>query len=177
MKVSLNEILQTDGVRTIDLSKLYRFQEAEQPHRRVRLAATRPSPSTAAARLQKLLIGKANTALVIQKRFSFIRAQPAAVEERHDGTAKPDFKLKPLQPEMYSVLSDAGKDGRSEIHLPFGMPRFVNARTLKAMLGAKPWDRLFRKTGTGWNICPDSLQIDITDSSKVFRLGKIQVLS
>ena len=87
------------------------------------------------------------------------------------------FKLKPLQPEMYSVLSDAGKDGRSEIHLPFGMPRFVNARTLKAMLGAKPWDRLFRKTGTGWNICPDSLQIDITDSSKVFRLGKIQVLS
>ena len=67
--------------------------------------------------------------------------------------------------------------GRLEIDLPFGMPRFINVRTLKAMLGARRQDILFHKVGEQWEICPETFEVDLRDRSQVFRLGEVQVYS
>jgi hypothetical protein len=53
----------------------------------------------------------------------------------------------------------------------------VNATTLKAMLSAPDSDLLMRKVGEQWEICPDSFEVDLTDATQVFRLGKLQIYS
>ena len=61
--------------------------------------------------------------------------------------------------------------------MPLGMPRFVNAATLKRMLNAERSDTLLRKAVDGWEICEDSLKVDLLDDSVEFRLGAIQIFS
>jgi hypothetical protein len=85
-------------------------------------------------------------------------------------------KIEPLASATYSVKS--GEDrGRTTIELPFGMPRFVNAATLKAMLGADDSEVLFRKAGERWDVCPDSFRVDLKDRTQIFKLGKVQIFS
>ena len=67
--------------------------------------------------------------------------------------------------------------GRVTIDLPFGLPRYINAATLKALVRARPRDLLFRKTAQGWEICPDSNVIDVQDNTAIFRIGKLEILS
>ncbi len=66
--------------------------------------------------------------------------------------------------------------GSREMEIPFGLPRFVNAKTLKAMLGARR-STLLRKVGERWEICPDSFQVDLQDSGRLFRLNDIEIYS
>jgi len=65
---------------------------------------------------------------------------------------------------------------RQEVRLPFGVPRFVNAATLKAIAGA-PFAQLLRKTGSAWAFVADHTRIDLTDSSQEFRLGRLTIFS
>ena len=65
---------------------------------------------------------------------------------------------------------------RQEVRLPFGVPRFVNAATLKAIAGA-PFAQLLRKTGSAWAFVADHTTIDLTDSSQEFRLGRLTIFS
>jgi hypothetical protein len=44
------------------------------------------------------------------------------------------------------------------------------------MMGAKR-STLFRRIGDRWEICADSYQIDLEDTSQVFKLGDITVYS
>ena len=191
MTVSLAEFceIENGALRSIDLSKLYRPCQAERPEQGVRLVSTRPMPSEAVVWLQRLLMPprSENMALVPRRQSALIRASSGflSAKPRQERQADLDVKLQPLEPQTYSVetsndggnVGGAKKNSRIGIELPFGMPRFVNAQTLKAMLGASRSDRLFRKAGAGWIVCPDSFRIDVMDQREVFRLGKIQVLS
>lgn len=67
--------------------------------------------------------------------------------------------------------------GSAELKIPGGMPRFVNAATLKRMLRAAPSDTLLKRSGAQWEICENSTRIDLLDDSVEFRLGTIQVFS
>ena len=76
-----------------------------------------------------------------------------------------------------AAVADLQPQGRADLELPFGMPRFVNATTLKQMLKAKRSDVLLRRVGSQWEICDDSQRIDLRDASVEFRLGAIQIFS
>ena len=79
-----------------------------------------------------------------------------------------------------SRLFGASLNGGSaiEIELPFGTPRFTNAATLRQLLGGKPGDRLLRNTQNGtWEICEDSLRVDLLDQHVQFRVGPVAVYS
>ena len=74
--------------------------------------------------------------------------------------------------------SELATIGIAELDLPPGMPRFVNARTLKHMLKAKPGGVLLKRNGGNrWEICEDSTQIDLADEKVEFRLGAVQIFS
>ena len=66
---------------------------------------------------------------------------------------------------------------RRDVGLPFGVPRYVNAATLKAMAGGKKFDRLLKQTGTDWAFVDNDTMIDLTDSSQEFKLGKLTIFS
>ena len=67
--------------------------------------------------------------------------------------------------------------GVADAKMPFGMPRFINAATMKKMLKAKRAELLFKRVGERWEICEDSTRIDLTDDSVEFRLGVVQIFS
>ena len=71
-------------------------------------------------------------------------------------------------------LQDAG---RSDLRLPYGMPRFVTVATLKKMLKAKRSDLLLKRDGERWEICDDSTRVDLLDDSVEFRMGAVQIFS
>lgn len=67
--------------------------------------------------------------------------------------------------------------GVADLDLPFGMPRFVNAATLKRMFKAHRSDLLLKKMGERWEVCENSNRIDLADDSIEFRLGAVQIFS
>lgn len=98
-------------------------------------------------------------------------------------------KLDRTKPQTFSATKTGGTlspinrthsltdQGVADLDLPFGMPRFVNAATLKKMFKAKRTDLLLRKKGSQWEICEDLTKIDLTDDSIEFRLGTVQIFS
>ena len=66
---------------------------------------------------------------------------------------------------------------RRDVGLPFGVPRYVNAVTLKAMAGGKKFDRLLKKMDAGWEFVDNDTMIDLTDGSQEFKLGKLTIFS
>ena len=66
---------------------------------------------------------------------------------------------------------------RRDVGLPFGVPRYVNAATLKAIAGGKRFDRLLKKTDAGWKFVDNDTMIDLTDGSREFKLGKLTIFS
>lgn len=66
---------------------------------------------------------------------------------------------------------------RRAVGLPYGVPRYVNAATLKAIAGGRRLDRLLKKTHLGWEFVPNETQIDLTDDSQEFRLGRLTIFS
>ncbi len=72
---------------------------------------------------------------------------------------------------------DLASSGVVNLDLPFGMPQFINAATLKRMLNAKRSELLLKRTGARWIVCEDSTRIDLLDDSVEFRLGAVQIFS
>jgi hypothetical protein len=124
----------------------------------IRLVPTSRRTTPAQLRLERPPTGRrARLTQLETKRFSMRRA--SGVVSRALGT------------------SELATIGVAELDLPPGMPRFVNAATLKRMLRADASDVLLKRTGAGWEICGDSLRVDLLDSSVEFRLGTIQIWS
>ena len=67
--------------------------------------------------------------------------------------------------------------GVADLALPLGASRFVSAATLKKMLRADRSEVLLRKKGDAWEVCPDSMRVDLADDSVEFRLGAVQIYS
>ena len=98
-------------------------------------------------------------------------------------------RLAPMKSNRFSVQRASGNIsniyganaletiGLADIDLPPGMPRFVNAATLKRMLKAHDSDVLLKQVRGRWEICDDFLRVDLLDDSVEFRLGAIQIWS
>jgi hypothetical protein len=189
-------------VKSIDLSKVYTLRKEDGR------AKSRPAPSAGKVHtimkaaqqrpidlslvLGPLFAQAAGTSRALAQSHPPALLQTAALEtepglvarsSRKTGSA---VKLQPLETRTYSVNESRESvlremPGRKEVtfEIPLGMPRFVNAATLKAMLDADAGssDVLFRKAGSRWEICPDSFQVDLQDRAQVFRLGEIQIYS
>jgi hypothetical protein len=66
---------------------------------------------------------------------------------------------------------------RRDVGLPYGVPRYVNAATLKAIAGGRSFDRLLKKTPAGWEFVNNDTLIDLTDSAQEYRLGRLTIFS
>ncbi len=66
---------------------------------------------------------------------------------------------------------------RKDAALPFGIGRYVNAATLKAIAGGRRVDQLLKKTPAGWEFVPNDTRIDLQDSTQEFRLGRLTIFS
>jgi hypothetical protein len=66
---------------------------------------------------------------------------------------------------------------RTDVALPFGIGRFISAATLKALAGGSPFDRLLKKTETGWQFVNNDACIDLQDNTQEFRLGQLTIFS
>ena len=67
--------------------------------------------------------------------------------------------------------------GVADLMLPLGISRFTNVATLKRMMKARRSDVFLRKAGDTWEICPDSMSVDLADDAVEFRLGPVQIYS
>lgn len=66
---------------------------------------------------------------------------------------------------------------RADVGLPYGIPRHVNAATLKALAGGRRFDNLLRKTSAGWELVSDDTVIDLSHNSAEFKLGRLTIFS
>ena len=151
--------------RVVNFAQLLPLQKSDAP---VPLTISRPRP----APLQ--LVRTTVRALDLQLRAS---------------APKLPVNLKRLQADVFTMLrtsgsmsraagtSDLRTEGLTSVKLPYGMPRFVNAATLKRMLKAKPSDMLLRRVADRWEIAEDGLGIDLLDESVEFRIGAVQIFS
>ena len=66
---------------------------------------------------------------------------------------------------------------RRDIGRPYGAPRYINAATLKSIAGGRTFDRLLKRTESGWEFVPNDTRVDLMDSTQEFRLGKLTIVS
>jgi hypothetical protein len=66
---------------------------------------------------------------------------------------------------------------RPDVALPYGVPRYINAATLKVIAGGHRFDTLLKKTRTGWKFVEDDAMIDLKNSQQEYRLGKLTIFS
>jgi hypothetical protein len=131
---------------------------------------------------------RADTAALVRREDLAIRlaqeSTPALPLGRHscaDTWRFPGLRLWSLRTKSYAGVARIGADAdpgeRIALERPFGMPQFVNAATLKAMLGARTSDVLFRLVGRHWEVCPDSFVVDLDNRTVLFKLGRVQIYS
>ncbi|PWU05352.1 MAG: hypothetical protein C5B51_14805 [Terriglobia bacterium] len=164
--------------RSVDLSLLRRSQ-------RTTVFQTRTAVLTRPARHDRDVISLLQPFFASTEANALVPRRPAALSKvrgsgAHLGLVAPDsvpVKRKTPKPVRFQTLPERRYAvGDQETEVPYGLPRFLNAVTLKAMLGAKN-AALLRKIGEQWEVCPDSFQVDLEDASQVFRLGEVTVYS
>ena len=101
----------------------------------------------------------------------------------------PKARLEKLKSRTFSIPMVSGVISRAagitdikaldvkHMDLPIGMPRFVNVATLKKMLKANPDELMLKGVGRRWEVCDNSMMVDLADDSVEFRIGMIQVFS
>jgi hypothetical protein len=67
--------------------------------------------------------------------------------------------------------------GMEDLKLPLGVSRFVTVATLRMMLKTDRAELFLKKSGASWEICPDTMRVDLTDDKAEYRVGSIQVYS
>lgn len=147
--------------------------------KRTRLALDRVSSNS-----QELLLGGADLARAPASvrelvAFRLGRNQDARVSSlpvivnRHDRPIPPRIATLPRQRRFPMTIDFS----REDVRLPFGVPRFVNARTLRLMAGGSPFDQLLKKVGPAWEFVEDNTRIDLTNPREEFRLGRLTIFS
>lgn len=66
---------------------------------------------------------------------------------------------------------------RKDIGVPYGAPKLVNAATVKVLAGGRSFDRLLKRTASGWEFMPDHAVVDLSDASQEYRLGRLTIFS
>lgn len=179
--IAINQ--ESEKGRTITMKPVY-ATDVKEPARAVNFTKifTAPKPQT---KLTLAVPRKPENDLRLLRgpRSATLHLQPA---KRAPG--QPVHAL-PLENKRFSVprasgnisrafgTSELEKIGVADLNLPPGVPRFVNAATLKRMLKADPADLLLKKVRNRWEICEDSVRVDLLDDSVEFRIGAIQIYS
>jgi hypothetical protein len=171
-------------LQTVDMTSIYRLSQENKAGVCLTLKTLSPNPVSRlvlAARPANLQPWKKAMPLL---RFTLAAPKAQAAKTT---TVKLSAQEKPRNYSMGKVTgrvspqigtSDIHSAGRVQVELPPGMPRYISATVLKRILGATPSELLLKKSpGDRWDICPDSLQIDLADPSERFRLGDVQVYS
>jgi len=78
------------------------------------------------------------------------------------------------EPDRFPITIDFS---RTEVRLPFGVPQFANAATLRVMAGGRSSDQLMKKVDGVWEFVSDKTMIDLSNSSEHYRLGRLTILS
>lgn len=193
-RVATRDFLEVEdgSLKSVDLSKLF-FPDDKAESHEGRIVTGQPEPSHPDP-LPKLARWPATPAgpftLTQAETSAIVRLPILSIQSPPKRNARPLPKLQLPPTTTFSVqrsrdssalggLLTEGlqKRERAQIELPFGMPRFVSAATLKGMFGADDGETLFRKVGKRWEVCPDSFEIDLKDRTRVFRLGQVQIFS
>jgi len=66
---------------------------------------------------------------------------------------------------------------KTDVALPFGVPRHVSAGTLKRLAGGTAVDTMLELINGAWDFVSDDARIDLKDRSRVFRVGRALILS
>lgn len=66
---------------------------------------------------------------------------------------------------------------KRDVGLPYGVPRVINAATLKRIAGARVGEQLLKNTPGGWVFVSDEALIDLTDSTQEYRVGRLAIFS
>ena len=69
------------------------------------------------------------------------------------------------------------RTGSNVVSLPFGVPRIVRAAALKRIAGGRRSDALLEQQGDIWAFVADDALVDLTDISRVFRVGQALIHS
>ncbi len=168
------------------------FPDPEEDAQQIRLSRAQPKPAypdRAPELRRREGVPKHVLALRREAKPQLTFASIALSQPLPKSRTRRDLRIRALPGTTYSISRSpdslfgsllAGNHAQPqslELELPFGMPRFVNVATLKAMLGAEADDTLFRKSGVRWEPCEDSHQVDLKDRTRLFRLGKVQIYS
>lgn len=163
----------------IDFSEVYSLvQAAKEPLHELPASHTSLPPRALGNPIRELILkafGAAPVALQLHGGSRMVSVPQLS----RIGRSPTTLILRQPEPDIFRIEIDA-RDGTASplaFDIPAGLPRLINAATLKRILGGKPSDIIFRKAGTHWEICDESYQIDLQDRTKVFRLGKIEISS
>ena len=112
-------------------------------------------------------------------RHTTLNRQSVTLPRLHSRVNPPAPKLERVsQPSQRRRFPLASIDlSRRDVGLPYGVPRRVNAATLKRIAGGQRFDRLLRKTTSGWEFVSDDTMIDLQDNSIEFKLGRLTIFS
>jgi hypothetical protein len=168
------------ALTTVDMTRVYSLVRAEEAQR----VLPRPGPE-----LQLRPLGSREAVLTLSK----ASAPPPQLELQREQSMLPTYLLKlqpvdlPLIPMSLQRLNQniyrvfmGGFDGPAtpvELDIPTGLPRFVNAATLKSIVGASSSDVVLRKVGERWEICGDAYSVDLQDRTQVFRVRHLEISS
>jgi len=159
------------------------------------IGSSRPTKVVNFARVLPLFSSEQGTQQVIPSRshvgthLALRSADPAVALVPRRGNRGVATSLAKLPNQTFSIptvqgtlqpiagTSDLKSIGVSEMNLAPGLPRFVNAATLKRMLKAKSSELLLKRIDGRWEVMENSGRIDLLDDSVEFRLGAIQIFS
>jgi hypothetical protein len=177
----------SNNLRSVNMTSLYRLTQEPRPDApplTLRTLTSNPAMSLVpSAKPRVLVTSPANTPSRLipwvlpkaQRKSS--RPGSARLQARESLRKYSIGKVSGSLSRQFGTSAIQGSD-RVEIELPPGLPQFVNAETLKAILNAQPSELLLKKTSSGrWEICPDSIQIDLMNPSEQYRLGDVQIYS
>jgi len=119
--------------------------------------------------------------LLLQLQRSFETTVARMTKLRVTGHQPLAVTLRQINTDTYRVLMNVPHLGTKplEFDVPVGLPRVINVATLKAMVGAGPWDVVFQKAAAGerWEVCPDDHPVDLEDRTHVFKIRQWAILS
>ncbi len=121
--------------------------------------------------------------------FQLIRREPTATRKLARSLPPGISELQGLALQTFAVprvrgsmsraagTTDLETIGIEDLKLPLGVPRSVTVATLRRMLKVDRSEVFLKKNGAMWEICPDTMPVDLTDEKAEYRVGSIQIYS
>jgi len=171
------------ALTTIDMAELCSLVRARETQRHLPPAAADLRLRRVGRPVAEVTLNQTSTAppfLRLQPRFETML--PVHVPQLYPVSQRPKaMTLRQLDRDTYRVVlaPPHGAGQPLEMDIPAGLPRITNVATLKAMVGAAPFDVAFRKAKNEerWAVCSDDHPVDLEDRTQVFKIREWAILS